>query len=655
MLAMLLPLEGLLIYLLWRCLRPERDWRESIIAVYVSMGVLITLSTEFLGAFHALTDIAIRSFWLGILTITLLLILLFRRKITFRPFSLKIGGKFEWAIIFTISLYFLITLFIALLAPPNTNDSLQYHMSRVMHWIVNRSVGFYATPIDRQLWMPPFAEYSILHLFLLVGNDRFVNLVQWFSMAGSAVVVSLIAGQIGVKPRGQWFAALFAVTIPMGILQSTSTQTDYVVGFWCLCVLYFAISECQKYILRGKAGISLNFVLLGFSLALAVLTKGTVYAFVFPILMCYGIFLIWKHLWKIIPGMVLIGGVCVLILNAPAWFRNYSAYGSIFGPGAGSLGSSTYGPEMVLSTALKDATNQLALPVGPGNKAMYIVVTKIHQILGIDINDPRITLDEYRIRFSYQEDYAGNPGHFLFWFLSAVITSIIFVIRLSFPHLRATSKLRQVIKYFDQPINWAFFYNLILIAGYFLFALLFKWQSYNSRLILPLLIAVGPLAGWVSDAIRPRIVLVIFTTLFAIGGLRYLLANPSRPLISVGENESILLASRTDVLFYNSPEIRDDYISVVATAKDYSCGSIGLELDSSTPEYLIWYILAANHLPIDQVENILSTPETSPLVDPAYRPCVVFCNICTLILKDNNYQEVYNRGSLELFVNLFRQ
>ncbi|MGZ6347275.1 MAG: hypothetical protein ACXWNC_06860, partial [Anaerolineales bacterium] len=521
MLALVLPLEGLLIYLLIRCLQPERDWRESIITVYVTMGVLITLSTELLGVFHAVTEIAIRLFWLAVLAVTLFLAFRFRRKITFRLSSLKISGGFQWAIFFTISAYFLITLFIALIAPPNTNDSLQYHMSRVMHWIVNRSVDFYATPIDRQLWMPPFAEYSILHLFLLVGNDRFVNLVQWLSMAGSAVAVSLIAGQIGVKPRGQWFAALFAVTIPMGILQSTSTQTDYVAGFWCLCVLCFAISECQKYILGGKVGISINFILLGFSLSLSMLTKGTVYAFTIPILLCYGIILIWKHLWKIIPGMVLIGGVCVLILNAPAWFRNYSIYGSILGPGAGSLGTSTYGPEMVFSTALKDATNQLALPIGPGNKAMYLAVTKIHQILGIDINDPRISLDEYRIRFSYQEDFAGNPGHFLFWFLSAVIISIIFVIRLFFPRLRTGSKLTQVIKYFDQSINWAFIYNLILIGGYFLFALLFKWQSYNSRLILPLLISVGPLAGWISDAIRPRIILVLFTALFAVGGLRY--------------------------------------------------------------------------------------------------------------------------------------
>ncbi len=655
MLALLLPLEGLLLYQLWHCLLPGRDWRELILAIYVVMGVLITVSTEILGAFHALTDIAIRSFWLAILTVTLFLVFRFRTKITFRPVSLKIGGRFEWAIFFAISAYFLVTLFIALVAPPNTNDSLQYHMSRVMHWIVNRTVEFYATPIDRQLWMPPFAEYSIFHLFLLAGNDRFSNLVQWFSMAGSAVAVTLIAGQIGVKPRGQWFAALFAVTIPMGILQSTGTQTDYVAGFWCLCVLYFVLLECRKYILGRKAGISLNFILLGFSLSLGVLTKGTVYAFIFPILLGYLIVLIWKRLWKTIPGMVLIGGFCVLVLNAPAWLRNYSFYGSILGPGAGGLGSSTFGPGMVLSTALKDATNQLALSIGPGNKAMYIVVTKIHQILGIDINDPRTSLDGYRIRFSYQEDYAGNPGHFLVWILSALLVSIFYVIRLIYPYLRSGSKFKQVFKNFTQPIDWAFFYNLILIAGYFLFALLFKWQSYNSRLILPLLIAVGPLAGWVSDAIRPRIVVVVFTALFAIGGLRYLFANPSRPLINVGENESILLASRTDVQFYNSPEIRDDYISVVAAAKDYDCGSIGLELDSNTPEYLIWYILAANHLPIKQVENISSTLETNRLIDPEYRPCVVICNICTLVMKEKDYQEVYNRGSLELFVYPPRQ
>jgi hypothetical protein len=142
---------------------------------------------------------------------------------------------------------------------------------------------------------------------------------------------------------------------------------------------------------------------------------------------------------------------------------------------------------------------------------------------------------------------------------------------------------------------------------------------------------------------------VILTSFFAVSGLPCLLANPSRPLISVGENKSILLASRTDVQFYNSPEIREDFISVIVAAKQYDCGYIGLELDSNTPEYLIWYILAKNHEPVYHLENVASTPETRKLVDSTYRPCVVFCNICT-ITREKGYQPIYNRGSLQLFI-----
>jgi hypothetical protein len=370
-------------------------------------------------------------------------------------------------------------------------------------------------------------------------------------------------------------------------------------------------------------------------------------------LLFYLIVLIRKHLWKVIAGMVLLGGVCVFILNGPIWLRNYSIYGSIPGPGVDSVGSSTYDPRLVFSTALKNATNQLALPVGPGNKAMYVVLEKIHETLGLDINDPRVSSNEYRIRFSRHEDFAGNPGHFLFWILSAGFISILFIIKSCYPHMRTEWKIRRVIEKYPLPIDWAFSYTLILIAGYFLFALLFKWQSVNNRLLLPWLIAIGPLAGWVSEAIRPRILLVILTALYAIGGLPYLLANPSRPLIRVGKNESILLASRTEVQFYNSPEIRDGLISVVVAAKDYDCSSIGLELDSSTPEYLIWYILAANDQMVYRVENLLSTPETRRLVDATYRPCVVFCNICTITEKIG-YQQVYNRGSLQLYVDPHR-
>jgi len=281
---------------------------------------------------------------------------------------------------------------------------------------------------------------------------------------------------------------------------------------------------------------------------------------------------------------------------------------------------------------------------------MLLVVNKIHEIMGININDPRTSLDEYRIRYSTHEDFAGNPGQFLFWILSILFVLILMIGGLFYAHLRPGSAIRKMLDVFPRPSFLVISYTLILITGYFLFAVLFKWQSYNSRLLLPWMITVGPLAGWVSDAIQPRIVLGLLALLFAIAGLRYLLANPSRPLISVAGNESILLASRTEVQFYNSPEIRDGLISVIVAAKSYDCGSIGLELDPGTPEYLIWYLLAANHEPVDQVENISSTLETNKMIDLAYRPCVIICNECT-VAEELGYQKIYNRDLFQLYVN----
>ena len=83
-----------------------------------------------------------------------------------------------------------------------------------------RSLAFYPTACRRQLHNPVWAESAVLHLLLLSGTDRLVNLVQWFSMAGSVVGVSLIAGQLGAGRRGQALAALFCGTLPMGIRHS---------------------------------------------------------------------------------------------------------------------------------------------------------------------------------------------------------------------------------------------------------------------------------------------------------------------------------------------------------------------------------------------------------------------------------------------------
>jgi hypothetical protein len=88
-----------------------------------------------------------------------------------------------------------------------------------------RSVEHYPTSYVPQLYHPPGAEFAIMHFQIISGGDRFANLIQWLSMVGSAIAVSLIAKQLGANLRGQVFAAVFAATLPMGILQGSSTQT----------------------------------------------------------------------------------------------------------------------------------------------------------------------------------------------------------------------------------------------------------------------------------------------------------------------------------------------------------------------------------------------------------------------------------------------
>lgn len=174
----------------------------------------------------------------------------------------------------------IITGLIAIIAPPNTWDSMTYHMPRVMHWIQNKTVAHYPTAIQRQLYYAPWAEFAIAHLQILSDGDRFANMVQWFSMVGSLVAVSLIARELGADKKGQLFAALFVVSIPMGILQSSSTQNDYVVSFWLVCFVYYGliILKTPNYWLASAIGASLG---------LAIMTKPIAYLYATPFLLWF--------------------------------------------------------------------------------------------------------------------------------------------------------------------------------------------------------------------------------------------------------------------------------------------------------------------------------------------------------------------------------
>src|SRR3984893_6103580 len=127
-----------------------------------------------------------------------------------------------------VFIFVAVTLFIALTAAPNNWDSQAYHLPKIEHWVQNLSLQFYPTATAKQNDFGPLAEMLLLQTRVLSGSDIYYPLIQWLSMVTSVATVFRITRQLGGDRNQCWAAAVFLVTLPIGILESTSTQNDYV-------------------------------------------------------------------------------------------------------------------------------------------------------------------------------------------------------------------------------------------------------------------------------------------------------------------------------------------------------------------------------------------------------------------------------------------
>jgi 4-amino-4-deoxy-L-arabinose transferase-like glycosyltransferase len=198
-------------------------------------------------------------------------------------------------------------------------------MPRVLHWVQNQSLQHYPAVYDVQNVRPYWAEIAILNLRVLSGNDHSASLVQWFSFVGSMIGAAGIASVLGGRRRAQWLAAIFVLSIPMSLLQSTTPKNDVVSTFWVISLAYFIVVSMKRELTR------VEFVGMSLSFGLGILTKGTVFPFVAPLLTWFFLTrLLTKGLRRtFIEGLVLV--VFAAVLNGVFLYRNVVTYGGPYG------------------------------------------------------------------------------------------------------------------------------------------------------------------------------------------------------------------------------------------------------------------------------------------------------------------------------------
>lgn len=601
--ASLVPLASFVaIFLVFQRSQAVPSWRRSFLSASLVWGLLLTAITEVLSLFRGITYWAVLGLWL--LSLIVAAIFYVRLGVSVKGSSVRplFGefSRFELSLLAALGLIAVAVGMIAWIWPPNTWDSMTYHMSRVVHWIQNRTVANYPTNILRQLHQNPQAEFTILNFQILTGSDRLANLIQWFSMIGSMVGVSLLAGELGASLRGQILAAVFAGTIPMGILQASSTQNDYVVGYWLVCLAYFA--------LRLKAdGASLYALATGASLALAILTKPTAYIFAFPFMVWVGLSLIKSRRAR---GLALIMAVVMIsfVINFGHYTRNYALYGNPIGPGqeGGSYryANDTFTIPSASSNVIRNIGLHIGTPFGQVNAVLESGIYGLHSIVGIDPNDPRTTwrgTGFHVARASTHEDLAGNPLHLV------LIAGCI-------PFLFLHGRNKQDARY----------YFVCVLAAFLLFSVSLKWQPWHSRLQLPLFVLWSPLIGLVLSEIRSRRFANLIVVILLLGAVPWVVFNSSRPVI--GER-SIIGTDRDARYFANRPSLYEPYKRSAQFLTGSRCSDIGLTMGGDDWEYPFWVFLSENHRRKVRLEHVnvpnISRAEyrNSPFAN--FTPCAV--------------------------------
>ncbi len=533
------------------------------------VGVFVGVSTELLSLVHGVRPWPVAACWavLGAVAVEVA-----RRgpdDVLTRPLLDRPRGRGVAVTLGYAGLVTTLVVLVAVLSPPNNFDSMAYHLPRVAQWAQNHTVAFFATDDPRQLYMPPWAEYAALHLQVMAGTDQWLNLVQTGAMVVTAAATSLVAGQAGLGRAGQAVTAALVLAVPIGVAEAPTTQTDYLLTMWVVCLLVVARVD-----LSGAAG---RWRCAGFGcfLGLALLTKPTAWFFATPVVL----FFVWRQLRSRSrrPGAVLqdalVVTVAVVALTGVFFGRNVATFGDLFGDETNVAAPSSASRALV-ENSVRSVAVQLGTPVDAANRATERVATGALEAVGLSAADPATTKpgEDFTVGFSTREDNAGS--------LAATVLGLL-----------ATGWLL---------VRGRRHRGLLLVTGMAMLGFLLRavgqpFSPYLSRYLLTWFVLLAPVTAAFLLRLPRRLGTAVLAAVCC-SSLLWVVAADLRPLagsrwLHASGAPSLLTQSRDDAYFAVRPELRVPYQSAAAYVRGLEPQTVGLLSGSNAFAYPMWALL----------------------------------------------------------------
>lgn len=579
-------------------LRSGRQWRRAGLEAVVLMGAGTILGSELLGLLHRL-----RPAWVGfgwVLAGVAGAFYLWRELRAPQPTRDRVirrwrAFSFSHLLTYwhplelaTLGLVIGATGLIAWLSPPTNFDSMTYQLPRVMHWFQQATLEHYPTSNFRQLAYGPGGSYWQVQLWSLFDGDRAANLPQWAALVGCALALPLWL-QHFFDRRAIALAVLTALTLPMALLQASSTQTDLQVGCWLLiATTLLSVRDRRDLSTAGLAGLAIG---------LAVVTKPNTVIWVAPLAVI--------AFWQLarahgVGGAVRVALVWVtlsLLVCLPHFTRNWRWFGQPLGHTHGTIVES-------VSPALAVANTARWLMLNVPSMNAWLGLARTLEMAGIDPNHPAITFEDskfsppsryvvYRLLLP-DEDFAGYTVTLLLVGLFGLAAKF----RSGLIPGPAPSSARA-----ERFAPW-----LVALAVMFgLNCTLLKWQFWGNRLLLPWALLAFPVLVIQSGIWRRQLLRRLLGCLLLLQAVFVLCFSLNRPLIPLPPAwhytgaVPLFSASRTERFLagYNA-EAAQTGEKLVDMVRDHHWRRVGLAVDENYPEYALWRAL--HGAGFDQVE-----------------------------------------------------